>query len=319
MLIFAALLFFCTPLETANAQVHYYDADSDGDMDAVWYLDQNGTITINLVRCDNDEYVFHAVDTYELDDEIFEYNDIVYFEDIDADGYAEVVTAPGGCGAHTCYHTMRVISWAEDGFIFRGSSPVSLPYPEFEITTDGFIIMRGTGIGSAGAGVYRQEVVIFNGETFQYSLTPPVYILHALHDADLAVYMGEYTTALELYTDIINDEFEPMPDSPDYYEISMKHYAQYRIVITYALMDDMVSAYQAYIRMYDDLIQNPGVPNTAQYIELVDLYFDYGCKAVQAYIEQDLIDHPTTSIFTYFNQFGYANQLYTPESFCPSG
>ncbi len=129
------------------------------------------------------------------------------------DKAAEVSYLATECGASNCVGRVEVQSW--DGTAWRDlgpgdsyNNPVSV---EFALAgARSRLTVRAGTLGSVGAGPTRNTTSVYgvNGGRFaRVSATPdkPVYLYHAIEDADALFRAGDFASALKAYRTAIDD------------------------------------------------------------------------------------------------------------------
>lgn len=282
--------------------------------------------TLLVYNCQNEQYVL----TFDLTPDSAYYGGpaIHAVQDMNADGRAEAVVSTSTCGAHTCFEQEQILAWNGTTYENRLEGATDdLPYPDVQIRDTGGGIyaleVTGTGFGSVGAGPYRTRTRTWSYDPasrhWQMSgerLEPPVYRIHALHDADAALKAGNYETAIALYQRVINDQtLLDWGDSP-VEQADLGAYARFKLIVLYTQTGQPAEAE----RYFSELKAGPAAGSWRDYTEMADTYLQgaaiagHGCPAVRYFAEThaDQILSPLSSM-----AFGYSNPDYTPEDVCP--
>ena len=255
-----------------------------------------------------------------------------FWEDLNADGTAEILYSTVQCGAHTCTEQIFVLTWRGDEFvsILQGSSD-DLPNPQIQlIDYDGDGIMgievSGTGAGSVGAGPPRgvSRVWEYGRGSRTWSVAneivlPSNFRIHAIHDADDTAFRGDLEIALLLYRQsIANPE---MIDwiYPSIEQLNLGAYARYKMAIIHTIRGDEAAASDVLNDM-SFLINSRS--DQWVFVEMANgfrnAYFsgsvEAGCDFVIKYATDhaELVLDPLGSV-----AFGYNNRDYTPQDMCP--
>jgi len=251
-------------------------------------------------------------------------------QDLNGDQADDLLFGLPNCGAHTCFVQIQALTWlnGQAQVRLRGQSD-DLPYPDIQIepgSNGGLprIAVTGTGIGSVGAGPYRQrtrywswdaaaEAFVVSGEIER----PAQYRIHALNDAQQASAQGEFATAEQLYTRVIDDDNLQDWMDPATERANLSAFAQFRLVVIFQQSGQPDRAGKAYDQLQSD---HPQGTTGHSYAELADAFWqtvqagaDIGtaCRAASSYASansQTILD-PL--------YFGYANPTYGPSDVCP--
>lgn len=291
-------------------------------------VDPNGALTfpggaLVICGCQAGEYVLHYQETTDgLGVQLLQVSDV------NQDDRPDLVYEEWSCGAHTCFHTLRIIEWNGAGFANLIGGTLSMPYPTYTVTP-GRIEAQSGGIGSVGAEPQRgySEVWRWNGSVFTVTeqiWAPPVYRYHALLDGDRALLSGDYDTALDTYRRVISDETlkewgeVSRMMSPADERALLAAFARWRLMLTYLQMDRLSDAQATYNRLQADYSAGAAGHDVAVMGEtfwaayLAEGRVPDGCAAVVAAAEAN------TSLLDFFNQsYGYANPWWEPVDLCP--
>ncbi|MEW6568024.1 MAG: hypothetical protein AB1449_07630 [Chloroflexota bacterium] len=251
--------------------------------------------------------------------------------DLTGDGAADVLLGLPLCGAHTCFEQAQALVWngATLENRLQGTSD-DLPYPSYSVTPagpgePGRVEIRGTGIGSVGAGPYRPVARTWSWDSTLGSFIvireeslPSNFRIHVLLDADRADQQGNYTLAHDLYYRVITNDGLDDWEAGETGRENLSAYAMFRQVLSYLHMGDSGDAQVVY-----GILQGsyPTGATGHAYAELAQAFWEeYGatgdvaaaCLAAQAYAEA----HPVEILEPLY--YGYANPAYTAQDICPT-
>jgi hypothetical protein len=142
-------------------------------------------------------------------------------EDVTGDGVGDLSFLTGDCGTGNCVDAMTVLSVVGAATpnrlnnILPDVDAITKPHPLFAFVpapnspSKNLLVRPGEAAG-AGSGPLRAvtETWSFTGYVFTRTgklFGPPVYRIHALHDADEALRQRDFVTAEMLYWRVIND------------------------------------------------------------------------------------------------------------------
>lgn len=282
-----------------------------------------------IFTCQGSQY---ALTHIEQSGEFFGTPILIHIQDMNVDGYIDVIFSSPKCGAHTCFEDTQILSWS--GFSFEkklDGSTSELPSPNIQITDfnqDGiydFEVVSG-GYGSAGAGPQRSKTLVWRYDDgsglwvlAEESLGASNYRIHMIHDADAAMRRGEYQVALLLYDQAINNANLLDWQDPPQEQLNLGAYARFKIVVGYAFQDDVNSA-----RSFLDNVKGIYPRGIAQlaFMDMAELFLDTyeeegaqkACEAVVVFAAEkaDIILAPLGQ-----GIYGYANPNYNPFDICP--
>ena len=256
---------------------------------------------------------------------------IHFIQDINADGWADLVVSSASCGAHTCFERVQVIQW--DGAAYKNrlaGETTDLPYPTIYLDPtdqEGVYDLQvsGSGFGSVGAGPqrnvtrtwsYNKEAQTWEVSGFQQE--PSTYRIHVLHDASAAAKSGDYQQALVLYNRVISDTTLEDWSEPELEQAWIKAFARYQMVVIYTLQDR-----DAFANTILAELESTTSSDTLQsvYYELALAYIDgyqeggaeRACQLTRAYaaLHPGLLEPLGPQVF------GYGNPAFTEEDLCP--
>lgn len=257
--------------------------------------------------------------------------------DATGDGLDDVLIQLSGCGAHTCFKWLEVVSWGGTGLDDRmADTQFYLPSTSIQVfgpMTDGSakIVMTGNGVASVGAGPYRRQQVTWEWQSqagyfrpMELRNLPSEYRIHQVQDGDRSYTDGNYAAAIDYYNRAINDsslrDWPTAAQTEDYVRqrrLEVQAYARFRRVLARLKLGDQASAEVHFQDLLDhhppgehgDGFAAMGREFWAAYLDSGE--FSVGCTAAQQFAEANPervirpLDH------------GYENPIYTPEGLCP--
>ena len=249
--------------------------------------------------------------------------ELIALEDLTQDEVADLVFSQYTCGAHTCWHTPNVWSWAGRDFADRMGSAFQYPYPTYTLEA-GSLVVVSAGQGSVGAGPQRLTTTTLGWSGTAITVTdesvaPPTYRYHAFLDGDRALSAGDLASAEAAYRSVIeNDALESWGGFGDLEDerLWLEALGWWRLMILDASVgraDDMETAY-AMIAGLDS--PAPGYPVRAL-AERFQRSFqrDGDLPAACAYAVDTT---GSEQVLGFLNGFGYANPYYEVPDLCPS-
>ncbi len=211
--------------------------------------------------------------------------------------------------------------------VFKGPTD-DLPNPEIRLRgpleNGRFMIeITATGIGSAGAGPFRQftrtwswsdeqDLFVQTMEVYQ----DPEYRIHQLHVADELYASDELEAAKAAFLKVVQDD-----ELSDWISggANLRAYAYYRIGLITLLMDRQARTQNPFVQLQD--AHPPGTEGSA-YSDLAGVFWETFSEgqdwssACRAAIEYARENNQTIVEPLYY---GYANKTYTVEDMCPFG
>ncbi len=250
-------------------------------------------------------------------------------QDLNGDGMTDLLVSIRHCGAHTCFLDVEALAWHEGSIrnIFTGPTD-DLPNPELRLIgpleNGQFTIeITATGIGSAGAGPFRQFTRTWTWAEEQSLFIPgmdvyqdPEYRIHQLHDADELFAADDLEAARAAYLRVIQDD-----DLSDWVSdgASLGAYAYYRIGLITLMTNGEAATQNPFAEL--ESAHPPGMEGSA-YSDLAGVFWDTfaenrdwasACLAAIEYARE----HEQTIIEPLY--YGYANKAYKAEDMCPIG
>lgn len=328
--------------ETQHALGEPVEADLDGDGSpeivlSLWQQSESvlpvGAILV--LRQQGGQYtIAYQASRHPISDDDLYSPALLRVEDINADRVVEVVYTSTNCGAHTCFLTVWGIAWQGSGYGSIFAQPPEMAYPDLAIKdTDGDgkqeIVLRGGVMGSVGAGLQRERAEIHAWRTDRYELVsttyePSPYLYFRVIDANAALAKGDYTQAIALYRQAIQDNslltWKQMlaEDASKEAEIArqerdgLRAFALFRLVQAQGFAEDEAGA-KASLAELDQRYPASALGKAAgQYWQQFRASHDAAaaCAAVQPVIEA----HP--EVLEPLNGYGYANQDFAAQDIC---
>ena len=243
----------------------------------------------------------------------------------------QIATLKSICGAHTCFSALDVLGWNGSTLVSLLAEPLNLPSASYVLSKKeseaAYHIEAQAGlIGSTGAGPQRTEtqLIKWNGAQFakvSSTLSPIVYRIHAIYEADDAFAKGDYKTAIDWYGRAITDN--SLKDWLTEIKYSKAHdrgtltaYARFRLLVIGVLRGDANAHDQL-----DQLSNNFPPDNPDSNIQQMALVFWNTYQATQdvkaACAAADAFANDKYQIIDNLGLFGYANRAYTSDDMCP--
>lgn len=254
--------------------------------------------------------------------------------DVTGDGVDELSFVTGECGASTCFDVVSILSFAADGVTHLIPDFAPHPFPAFAfapangtaVNSAQNLVVQVGQYGSAGAGPQRNALETWSWTGSVFTLTrvvvdPPVYRVHALHDADVAFRAGDLATATALYQRVVSDPALKAWDGPAPLRDEDKilgAFALYRLMELAARQQDAAGAGAAYEALKQ--ATPPGSPGEL-YGALGDAFYSVyraGGNYAQACDAAVKFAEKTANIYILLGSqtFGYANYDYLPPDMC---
>jgi hypothetical protein len=249
--------------------------------------------------------------------------ELIALEDLTEDGVADLAFSQYTCGAHTCWHTPNVWSWAGGEFADRMGSTLQVPYPTYGLE-DGSLVIASAGQGSVGAGPQRLMTITlaWNGNAITVtaeSVAPPTYRYHAFLDGDRALTSGDLMSAEAAYRSAIEDDaleswggFGKLEDERPWLEAL----SWWRLMILNASagQDDGIETAYAMVAGLD-----PSMP--AYPVRTLAERFQRSYRRDQSLLpacDYAIDTDEAELVLGFLNGFGYANPFYEVQDLCPS-
>jgi hypothetical protein len=261
--------------------------------------------------------------------EVFEPEDwwgleLINTKDMTQNGNTDLIFSEVTCGAHTCWHTLHVLTWTGTEFTDSVGGELSYPFAEYYFVDDQFLI-GSSGIGSAGAGPQRPitATIAWDGSVITSTMTtigPAFLRFHAFVDGDTALNVGQYSNAYNHYLRVIEDmnlQSWGAVYQEDEENEWLRVLAHWRLINLNILQNDPDTA-EIY---YDALKESTSLDTPAFPVVLLSDRFwqsikagndlNHACSVVRAMPE-------TVLIRDFLNSFGYANPHYKADDLCIS-
>lgn len=249
--------------------------------------------------------------------------ELIAATDLTADGVVDLIFSDVSCGAHTCWHTPYVWSWAGSNFVNHVTEALQFPYPVYEIQGDSLVVVSG-GIGSVGAGPQRPltTTLAWDGETITVTdenSGPPAHRYHALLDGDAAFAAGDFPAAQALYERVLQDETLTAwgaYTSPEEEHQWLRALGRWRLLIlsAYQGLDAGVETHATALTT-DYELGMPGYPLTVLAERFSRAYQRDGDAEAACRYAVDADE--SQALLNFLNGFGYANPLFESDDLCP--
>ncbi len=243
-------------------------------------------------------------------------------QDMTADGVTDLIFADETCGAHTCWNSPHVWSWAMTDFVDKVGADFSTPYATFMLEDD-HIVMTSEGIASVGAGPQRPmtNTLSWNGRVVTVTATgvgPSLFRYHVFRDGDEAFFAHDDRRAKSAYQQVLSDDsllawaaYTSEEEERRWFE----SLAYWRIMLLAIKAGDEALARQHYQTLTAQFAPGQAGYATAAlaqsfwqtYEQSRDI--DYGCRAALNVPEAQVV-------LDFLNTFGYANPTYALEDLC---
>ena len=317
-----------------NWQIDLIDMEvnGDGEVDlalALSALDLDNTVSYSLVlviECESDRCEIAHQQVY---DDAAASPPHLSAQDLDGDGMTDLLVSSRHCGAHTCFIEVEALVWREGGMrdLFTGPTD-DLPNPEFMLygpLENGRLMIEitATGIGSAGAGPFRQFTRTWSWSDEQDLFVKamdvyqnPEYRIHQIHVADELFASDDLEAAKEAFLKVVQDD-----ELSDWISggANLSAYAYYRIGLITLLLDGEARTQNPFAQL--EGAHPPGTEGSA-YSDLAGVFWETFSEgqdwwsACHVAIEFARENSQTIIEPLYY---GYANKTYTAEDMCPYG
>jgi hypothetical protein len=317
-----------------NWQIDLIDMEvnGDGEVDlalALSALDLDNTVSYSLVlviECESDRCEIAHQQVY---DDAAASPPHLSAQDLDGDGMTDLLVSSRHCGAHTCFLEVEALARREGGMrdLFTGPTD-DLPNPEFRLygpLENGRLMIEitATGIGSAGAGPFRQFTRTWSWSDEQDLFVKamdvyqdPEYRIHQIHDADKLFASDDLEAAKAAFLKVVQDD-----ELSDWISggANLSAYAYYRIGLITLLLDGEAKTQNPFAQLQS--AHPPGTGGSA-YSDLAGVFWETfsegqdwssACRAAIEYAREN----SQTIIEPLY--YGYANKTYTAEDMCPYG
>ncbi|MBN2470085.1 MAG: hypothetical protein JXN59_05100 [Anaerolineae bacterium] len=254
---------------------------------------------------------------------------LLYAGDINANSGPEVVFFQERCQSGACVKAAQVLSWSQpsEGFIALNVDTVGSADGRFSLADlDGDnvqeIMIQGGGVSTdISAGPPRSLTTIWDWNGMNYvrastRLDAPLYRIHMVHDADIALASGRTADALRYYQEALDNPrlgSWQVPNEP----VMLRAYVLFKLIVAYAYLDEDGAAGDARAAL---LQENPsGAPGYA-YAQVGDSFWQVfqstrdmhaACLAAAEAVARN----PQAVLF--LNGYGPANRNYQIPDICP--
>jgi hypothetical protein len=244
----------------------------------------------------------------------------------------QIATLKSICGAHTCFTALNILGWNGSTLVSLMAEPLNLPAASYVLSKKEseavYHIEAQAGlIGSVGAGPQRTETQMlkWNGAQFakvSATLSPIVYRIHAIYEADDAFAKGDYQTAIDWYgraitDDSLKDWLTEIGYSKAHDRGTLTAYARFRLLVIGVLRGEANAHDQL-----DQLTNNFPPDNPDNNIQQMASIFWNKYQATKdikaACAAADAFANDKYQIIDNLGLFGYANRSYTSDDMCPS-
>jgi hypothetical protein len=310
-------------------EVQEADVDTDGDLEWVIALAAPARATLNvpgdLLVIDRQDGTYSLAFQSSVEFDALQENvAILAVKDINADGRPEIAYTSMSCGAHTCLTTVHILGWDEEAFRLLTQNEVIMPYADVKLENRDDdvaleLVLHGGMIGSVGAGPQRARTEVYNWNGTYYVLSDTIhdesdFLYFKVLDANAALKAGDYTRAISLYQEAIENTdlrtWKGPEERPD-----LVAFSRFRLALTYLLVKDEANAdamAQALQSQQPDHVYNQVTQVLLDYYTKEDTV-TAACQAVTEFV----YEHPEA--VEVLNGFGYANPTFAPEQVCPIG
>ena len=249
--------------------------------------------------------------------------------DMNSNARAEVVFYTRRCTQpDACIDEAQILSWEATLGSFQplNQGRISAANAQFtiaDVDDDGVLelVVASGGESGPNTGPTRPFTQIWDwdGQGYLLALTqtaPATYLIHAVHDADAALAAGNYPAARAAYNQALsNASLLPwgLPNERAY----LNAYALYRLVLTYALQNNMGQAQAAFDRLAAEY--PPGLPGESYAAIAAAFLNEYaGSRSIAracAQARNMAVTRPDA--LSVLNSYGTANRQYTLNDLCP--
>jgi hypothetical protein len=246
-------------------------------------------------------------------------------EDRNGDGLPELAYLSTQCGASNCVSLVEVQAW--DGTAWRDIGPGGAGFDNPESIAwsgagaESVLTVRAGTLGSVGAGPTRASTTAYALEDGQFQVQssepdPPVFLFHAILDADALFDAGEFDGAIAAYgAAIADDELKDWREETGQGagRPSLEGYALFRIAVaTAAAGDDPTAA-------IDSVITGSEEPLFAEASLAFRRGYQNGGSVTRGCLEAtDYFSSPAAAaILDARFDYGYGNQRKGPADMCP--
>jgi hypothetical protein len=244
--------------------------------------------------------------------------------DLIGDGGGELAYTTESCGASTCSTTVHVVRGTASGYVsLTPPDGITMASADVKVQdADGKgskeIVLTGGEQGSVGAGPQRQQTQVWawNGTAYALKSTtpaPPVFLYHAVKDADALFAAGKYSDAEAAYLATVgnNDLKVWNPDGNERNELEA--YALFRAALAELMSGGdraKANGYLARGNAYTGTL-NRQLAGAFEAGFAAKGEVSVGCSAVREDVQANVAE------YTQFWDFGYGNPPFDPNTVCP--
>ena len=247
--------------------------------------------------------------------------------DMNADVRAELVYFTETCDRVTCYKEAKILSWNAVVGVFEELNNAQIVAVNgrigiADVDSDGVLELTAqiNPAGTTTSGPPRSVVDTWDWNGLDYVLAQREeetarYRIHAVYDADALLDDGQWRAAIDAYAVLRDDNTLQSWNVAGEYE-SLRAYAAYRIMITYALLGN------ARADTWFDILQgeNPTGSSGNGFAQIGAAFMENyratgDARAACAQANAAAAAQP--AILSLLNSYGYDNRTYTLADICP--
>lgn len=245
--------------------------------------------------------------------------------DLNKDGGGEFAYVTASCGASTCFETVHILKGAPSGYVsIAPPDGITMPFAtaKFEdVDGDGAreLLLSGGAQGSVGAGPSRTrtETWAWNGTAYALRSTrldKPVYLYHAVKDADALLAAAKYAEAENAYAALVGDASLQVWMEQKHERNELESYSLFRAGLAVLLAGGDATKANAYLdraRGYRPQTLHDQLAGSFKAGYAAKGSISVGCAAVRDDIAANLAEYQA------FWDFGYANPPFAADTICP--
>ena len=245
--------------------------------------------------------------------------------DLNKDGGGEFAYVTASCGANTCFETVHILKGAASGYVsIAPPDGITMPFAtaKFEdVDGDGAkeLLLSGGAQGSVGAGPSRTrtETWAWNGTVYALrstQLDKPVYLYHAVKDADTLFAATKYAEAEAAYAALVGDTSLQVWMEGKHERNELESYSLFRAGLAVLLAGGDTTKANAYFdraRSYRPQTLHDQLAGSFKAGYAAKGSISVGCAAVRDDIAANLAEYQA------FWDFGYANPPFAADTICP--
>ncbi len=245
--------------------------------------------------------------------------------DLNKDGGGEFAYVTASCGASACVSTVHILKGTPSGYVsITPPDGISMPSATAKFADAGSdgtraLLLSGGAQTSAGAGPSRTrtETWAWNGAVYALrstALDKPVYLYHAVKDADALFAATKYAEAEAAYTTLVGDTSLRVWMEGKNERNELESYSLFRAGLAVLLTGDDVTKANAYFdraRSYRPQTLHDQLAASFKAGYAAKGSVSVGCAAVRDDIAANLAEYQA------FWNFGYANPPFDAATVCP--